>query len=109
MFHLAGADAVRQRAEGAVRAGVRVAADHRHTGQRGAVLGADHVHDALALVEEREVGRGAEGPDVGIERDHLLLAGGVFDAVVAALPAGGGRVVIGRGHDAAGAPHLAAG
>jgi hypothetical protein len=61
VLDLAGADAVRQRAEGAVGAGVAVAADHRHARQRGALLRADDVHDALALVQEREVGRRAEG------------------------------------------------
>jgi hypothetical protein len=54
VLDLAGADAVGQRAEGAVRAGVAVAADHRHAGQRGALLRADDVHDALALVEGTE-------------------------------------------------------
>jgi hypothetical protein len=43
-----GTDAVRQAGEGAVRRGVRVAADDGHARQRGAVLRADHVHDALA-------------------------------------------------------------
>jgi hypothetical protein len=45
-----GADAVRQRAERAVRRGVAVAADDRHAGQREALLRADDVDDALALV-----------------------------------------------------------
>jgi hypothetical protein len=39
VLDLAGADAVRQRAERAVRGGVRVAADHRHAGQGGARSG----------------------------------------------------------------------
>ena len=46
-----GADAVRQRAEGAVGRGVAVAADDGHAGQGKALLGADDVDDALALVE----------------------------------------------------------
>ena len=50
VLDLAGADAVRQRAEGAVGGGVRIAADDRHAGQRRALLRADHVDDALALV-----------------------------------------------------------
>ena len=46
-----GADAVRQRAEGAMRRGVAVAADDGRAGQREALLGADDMHDALAAVE----------------------------------------------------------
>jgi hypothetical protein len=79
VLDLAGADAVRQRAEGAVGAGVAVAADHRHAGQRGALLRADHVHDALALVQEREERGRAEFSDVGVQRgDLLLLIGSVM-------------------------------
>ena len=52
VLDLAGADAERERAERAVRGGVRVAADDRHAGLRDAELGADHVDDALAAVAE---------------------------------------------------------
>jgi hypothetical protein len=45
------ADAMRQRAECAMRRGVAVAADDRRARQRKALLGADDVDDALALVE----------------------------------------------------------
>ncbi len=65
VLDLGGADAVGQRAKGAVGGGVAVAADHGHAGQGGAVLRADHVHDALALVHEREEGRRADFGDVG--------------------------------------------
>ena len=109
VLDLAGADAVRQRAERAVGGGVRVAADHGHAGQGGALLGPDHVDDALALGQERKVGGRAELADVPVQRDDLLLADRVGDAVVAALPAGGRRVVVGGGHDRADAPDLAAG
>ena len=51
MLDFRGADAVGERAEGAVRRGVAVAADQRGAGQREALLRADDVHDALALVE----------------------------------------------------------
>ena len=54
------ADAERERRERAVRAGVRIAADDRHAGQRRALLRPDHVDDALAPVEEREVRLGAD-------------------------------------------------
>jgi hypothetical protein len=56
VLDFAGADAVGQRAECAMGGGVRVTAHHRHARQRGALLRADHVHDALALGQEREVG-----------------------------------------------------
>ena len=46
-----GADAVGERAERAVGRGVAVAADQRHAGQRKALLRADDVDDALALIE----------------------------------------------------------
>ena len=55
VLDLAGADAERQRAERAVRGGVRIAADDRHAGQRRALLRADHVHDALAQVVHPEI------------------------------------------------------
>ena len=52
VLDLAGADAERQGAEGAVRGGVRVAADHRHAGLGQPQLRADDVHDALLDVAE---------------------------------------------------------
>ena len=109
VLDLAGADAVRQRAEGAVRGGVRVAAHHRHARQGGAVFGANHVHDALALVHEGEERRRRDLRHVVVQRGDLFLADGVGNTVVALLPARRGRVVVGRGHDGAHAPDLAAG
>jgi hypothetical protein len=53
MLDLGRADAMRERAEGAMRRGVAVAADDRHARQREALLGADDVDDALAMVEAR--------------------------------------------------------
>ena len=50
MLDLGRADAVRQRAESAMRRGVAVAADDGHAGQRKALLRADDVDDALADV-----------------------------------------------------------
>ena len=47
MFHLAGADAKRQRAESAVGGGVAVAADDGHSRLGQAELRADDVDDAL--------------------------------------------------------------
>ena len=51
MLDLRRADAVRQRAESAMRRGVAVAADDGHARQREALLRADDVDDALADVE----------------------------------------------------------
>ena len=50
MLDLGRADAVRQRAEGAMRRGMAVAADDGRAGQGEALLGPDHMDDALALV-----------------------------------------------------------
>src|SRR5207247_9791822 len=47
--------------------------------------------------------------DVVVQRGVRFLADRVGDAVIAQLPAGGGRVVVGRGDDGADAPDLAAG
>ena len=49
------ADAMGERAERAVGRGVAVAAHDRHAGQGEALLGPDHVNDALALVELVEI------------------------------------------------------
>jgi hypothetical protein len=109
VLDFAGADAVRQCAKGAVGGGVRIAADDGHARQRGAVFRADDVHDALALVHEREERRRADLRHVVVQRGDLLFADRVGDAVVALLPAGGGGVVVGRGNNGAHAPDLAPG
>ena len=67
MLDLGRADAERERGKRAVRAGMRVAAHHGHAGQGRALLGPDHVHDALPLVEKREVRLGAERLDVLVQ------------------------------------------
>ena len=51
MLDLGRADAMRERAEGAVGRGVAVAADDRGSGQREALLRPDDVHDALPRIE----------------------------------------------------------
>jgi uncharacterized NAD-dependent epimerase/dehydratase family protein len=53
VLDLAGADAERDRAERAVRRGVRVAAHDRHAGLGQPELRAHHVDDALLRVAER--------------------------------------------------------
>src|SRR5437867_3306134 len=50
VLDLAGADAVGERPEGAMGGGVRVAADDGSARQREALLGTDHMYDALAAV-----------------------------------------------------------
>ncbi len=109
VLDLGGADAEGQRAERTVRAGVRIAAHHRHPGQRRALLRADHVDDALALVEEREVRGGAALADVRVERDDLLTRDRVVDAIEPLVPVGGRRVVVGGRDDRRHPPRLASG
>ena len=79
MLHLGRADAVGQRAEGAVGRGVAVAADDGHAGQGPALLGADDVDDALP-----DVGHGVvvdpEILGVPVERLDLDAAFLVLDA-----------------------------
>ncbi len=55
MLDLGRADAVSECAERAVRAGMAVAANQRHAGQRKALFRPDDVDDALALVEFVEI------------------------------------------------------
>ena len=52
VLDLGGADAEGQGAEGTMGRGVAVAADDDRAGQGEALLGPDHVHDALALILE---------------------------------------------------------
>ena len=61
MLDLGGADAEGQRAEGAVRRGVAVAADDGHAGLGHALLGADDVDDALADIVHVEIGHAEIG------------------------------------------------
>jgi hypothetical protein len=90
VLDLAGADAERQRAEGAVGGGVAVAAHDGHARQRAALLGADHVDDALVGVAHREVGD-AELGGVRPQRVDLLGRDRVGDRLV---DVGGGDVVV---------------
>ena len=107
VLDLARADAERERAEGAVRGGVRVAADDRHARLRDAELGADHVHDPLALGAERVDGD-AELRAVALERLDLHARELVLDAR-RDRRAVGRRVVVGRRERAVGAAHRAPG
>ena len=88
MLHFGGADAERQRAEGAVGGGVGVAADDGGTGS-DAELGAHHVDYALVLVVQ-VIQTDPELLAVGGQRLHLMraIAGG------GDVLGGGGDVVI---------------
>ena len=98
-----------QSAERAVCRCVRVTANHGHAGQGGAVFRPYDVHNALALGQKRKVGSRAVFAHVVVKRGDLRLADGVGDAVVAQVPTGGGRVVVGGGNDGADAPDRAFG
>ena len=95
VLDLGGADAEGERAEGAVGGGMAVAADDRQAGLGEPQLGADHVHDALAL--------GAQRVDRDPELGAVALQGLDLDArqLVGDQPrdggAVGGHVVVGRG------------
>ena len=91
VFDFARADAVRERAECAVRRRVAVSADDRHSGLRPALLRTDYVHDALAYVVDAVV-CDSEVLGVVLERFHLNAAFFVADA--AASPHIGRDVVI---------------
>ena len=68
----------------------QIAADDGHARQRGAKLGADDVHDALAHIEHRDVGHAELGdvPLQGLDLDAALL---FLDAQAAV---GGGDVMV---------------
>ena len=105
MLDLGRADAVRQRGKRPVRAGVRVATDHRHARQRGALLGPDDVHNALAAVVDVEVGQTILA---GVVTQRLDLQTGhrIGNAVLAA---GGGHIVVHHGQVGVQAPRRAVG
>ena len=110
VLHLGRADAVGQRAEGTMGGGVRVAADHGHARQGGALLRADHVDDALTAVVHLEF-EDAEVIAVLVEGLHLNARHFIDDGFQATLALGlGGRHVVIRGGDVGvDAPRLAPG
>ena len=67
MSHLRRADAEGERADGAVRRRMAVAADHDHAGLAQALLRPDDMHDALPAVVE------AEQRDAGVARVGLQV------------------------------------
>ena len=100
-----GADAVGERAEGAVRGGVAVAAHDGGAGQGEALLGADDVDDALALVEFVEI---LDAEILGVLRQRRDLLGR-FRIGIGLAAVGGRHVVIDHGERLIGRMHLAPG
>ena len=101
VLHFARPDPEGQRAERAVRRGMRVAAHDHHAGLGGAELGADHVHDPLvgrAQVEQLD----AEIARVRGECLELPLRDGVVDGK---CPVAGGDVVVHGGEREIGPSH----
>jgi hypothetical protein len=99
------ADAVRERAERAMRGRVRIAADDRHARQRSALLRPDNVHDALAQVVHLEL-RDAVGIAIRVERVDLQLRHRISDAMATVRS---GHVVVGHRQIRADAPYGALG
>ena len=105
MLDLARPDADGQRAERAVRRRVAVAADDRHPGLREALLGTDHVDDALTGLAH---GVQPDAELLAVLREHLHLLG--RDRVAhRQVDVGGRDVVIHRRHREVGTTDGAAG
>jgi hypothetical protein len=104
MLDLRGADTECQAGEGAVGAGMRIAAYHRHARQGGTLLGTDHVDDALAAIVDVEIGDPVV-VRVVVQRLHLQTRDGVRDALRAV---GRRHVVVHDGKVGLHAPELAA-
>ena len=105
VLDLARADAEGEGAERAVGRGVAVAAHDRHARQRAALLGPDHVDDALVRVAHPVVGD-AELVAVGPQHLELLGRDRVGHRPVDVL---GGDVVVRGGDGELGPAHRAAG
>ena len=103
MLNLGGADAVGERAEGAVGGGVAVAADDRGSGQSEALLRPDDVHDALPHVELVVIFDAELARVLGQLLD-LLAALRIGDAAAAV---GGLDVVVDDGERLVRCPHFA--
>ncbi len=80
MLDLGGADAMRERAEGAMRRGMAVAADDRRAGQGKALFGADDMDDALAKIPLIKI-FDAELPGIRGELFDLNAAFGIVDSL----------------------------
>ena len=107
MFHIGGTHPKGQRAKGTMRAGVRVTGHHRHARQRGPLLGADDMDDALRFLAQAMEGD-AKLLTVQTELPHLGSRQRVFDGVYrCALGRRGGDVVVSHGDRRGGSPWLA--
>ena len=105
MLDLRRADAMGERAEGAMRRSMAVAAHDGRAGQGEALFGPDHMHDALAAVMLVEI---LDAEFLGIlgERFDLGAAFGLGDALGAI---GGRHIVVDDGQRLFRMAHLAAG
>ena len=104
MLDLAGADAVGQGPEGAVGGGVAVAADDGHARLGAALLGPDHVDDAVARIahgEEFDAGVGDVARQ-GLQLQPRLVVGDGVDALGLAL---GRHIVVGDRQGQVGPAH----
>ncbi|KAI3480557.1 hypothetical protein L1887_57276 [Cichorium endivia] len=111
VLYLGGADTKGERAKGTVGGGVRVTAHDGGAGKREALLGADDVDDALAVVRKAEEGE-TERLDIVLEGETLGSGVGLLDkglGVLVGLAGGGGDVVVYSGEGAVGPAHLATG
>ena len=87
MFHFGRTNAESECPHGAMGRGMAIAAHNRHARQRTAKLRPDHMHNALTVIEQRDV-RHAEFNDVLFQGINLQAAFGVHNA--------GATAVIGR-------------
>ena len=108
MLDLGGADAEGQRAHGAVRRGVAVAADDGHARLAETLFRPDDVDNALVKAGDRKV-RDPELLDVALEHVDLKLRLGIVDARSAGRPVGRRDVVVRDRHRRVGAADLAPG
>ncbi len=108
MLDLRGADAEGERAHGAMRRGVAVAADDRHPRLRQTLLRPDHMDDALVEAGDRKIGD-AEFLDVAFQGLDLQQRIGFVDPRHARAAVGGRDVVVGDREGLVGTADAAAG
>ena len=104
MLHLGRTDTEGQCAHRAMRRGMRVTANNRHTRQGRALLRADDVYDALANVVDFELGD-TEGIAVFVQSLDLQARHGVGDARIALRTLGRRHVVVTHRQISIDAPH----
>jgi hypothetical protein len=104
VLHFAGSDAEGERSESAVRGGVAIAANHRHTGLCETEFRSDDVDDALVFGVNSVV-RDAEFLAVGGQLRDLVGGDGIEDGQRAI---GGGNAVVRGGDGEVGTAHFEA-